>query len=1191
MALIAGDQRIVSVLAADVVGSTTIGERLGPERSKFLFDEIVGHMASSVRRYDGTVAQLLGDGLIALFGAPVAHEDDAKRAVRAALLMQRRIGRYARDVEAAYGITVGARVAINTGPVIVPAGEDLDVAERYNALGDTVNVAARLQAEGIEGSVVVAGETARQVEETFALESLGELELRGRQDAVEAFRVTGDRSPTDQRDPAVPLVGRDFDVAALEHSVDSLAEGRGVILSITGEPGIGKSRLAAELRRRAGDRICFLEGRASAYGESTPYWPIRDLLRGWLGVGFDTPEAQVRLELRAELAHLAGPDAPRQYTLLAGLLGLPPEPGTDDSVRDLSRESLQRQTFSAVADLLEVLAADRPTCIVLDDLQWADSATLELVEELMAVTDQGAVGLILVYRSERDRGAWRLGERARQLYPHRFREIELRPLAPDASRLLVDTLAGGEVPTSVADALTDRAGGNPFFLEEALRDLVERGALRRANGHWERAVETHDLAVPTLVQGALQARLDRLAPTTRSVVSVAAVIGRRFGLHLLEKSAATAELPAALSELQRLDLVVEVRRRPSPEYRFRHGLVQEVAYASLLEPSRRELHRRVGEALEDLSRDAPEEVYGILAHHFAEADDPRRASHYLLAAGDQARAAYADHEAIAYYTRARRFQARLGDDVAARSTLFKIALTHHLAFEFEAAEDAYDAAFLCRVEDHSGPPPAAHMTAALGQPQAVTPGVAYTTDAGTVIEQLFRGLLRVDRDLNVVPEMASNMRVSADGLTYLFMLREGARWSDGEPVTMHDFVYSWDRLREEGGELAFLLEDVESAEALDDWTLEVRLREPRNYFPYVLASHWAYPWPKHVCEQHGADWRRPPNVVCNGPFMITGMDDDGATLVVNPHWTGPRGNVGTIDLRFYPPGPEPTAAADWKAGLLDFRVADTQDDAFDAPDTVLESPPLLVTQYIGFNATVPPFDHELVRRAFAHATDVQAIVDRVAPTSRPALRGGPMPPAMPGHTDGIAPGVDLERAKQLLADAGYPGGEGLPEIRVATAAWFRESGLEEQWAALGARVTVEISATGHSCSPPEARSAHAWVAGWTADYPDPDGFYRGLFASANWPFHMDEEIVGLLAEARASRDRDERLRAFRELERLWAGERAAMVAISYSRSLLLRRPWLHGVSANPMAGLHLEEVVIERPDSSPSPPDVGDAIP
>jgi ABC-type transport system substrate-binding protein len=423
------------------------------------------------------------------------------------------------------------------------------------------------------------------------------------------------------------------------------------------------------------------------------------------------------------------------------------------------------------------------------------------------------------------------------------------------------------------------------------------------------------------------------------------------------------------------------------------------------------------------------------------------------------------------------------------------------------------------------------------------------------------------------------MRVSADGLTYLFMLREGVRWSDGEPLTMHDFVYSWDQLRSKGGELAFLLEDVESAEALDDWTLEVRLREPRNYFPYVLASHWAYPWPKHVCEGDGPNWREPPNVVSNGPFMITGMDEKGAQLVANPHWVGARGNLASIDLRFYGPGREPRAPADWLAGLLDMRIADNRDEAFDAPDTVLESAPLLMTQYVGFNAERPPFDHELVRRAFAHATDVEAIVARTSPTTRPALRGGPMPPAMPGHTDGIAPGFDLDEARRLLATAGYPGGQGLPEIRLAAPVWWSDSGLAEQWGAIGARVTVELTPSGHSCKPEQARGAHAWVAGWSADYPDPDGFYRGLFAAPRWPFHVDEEIMGLFEAARASRDRDERLRAFHELERLWAGERAAVVAVSYSRSLLLRRPWLHGLSANPVSGLHLEEAMLERPEA------------
>ncbi len=289
--------------------------------------------------------------------------------------------------------------------------------------------------------------------------------------------------------------------------------------------------------------------------------------------------------------------------------------------------------------------------------------------------------------------------------------------------------------------------------------------------------------MPTLVQGALQARLDRLAPATREVVCVAAVIGRRFGLPLLEKSAAMAELPAALSELMRLDLIVEVSRRPAPEYRFRHGLVQEVAYGSLLEPARRELHRRIGEALEDALRRRPRGGLRPPGAHFAEADDAERAARYLLLAGDQARAVYADHEAVEHYRRAREFLRRSVTTPAPATTLFKIALIHHLAFDYEAAEDAYDAAFLCRVEESPATPPTAHMTAAMGHPRAVTPGEAYSSDAAIVIEQLFRGLLRVDHDLNVVPELAPNMNVSADGLTYLFMLREDARWSDGHPLT------------------------------------------------------------------------------------------------------------------------------------------------------------------------------------------------------------------------------------------------------------------------------------------------------------------------------------------------------------------------------------------------------------------------
>ena len=369
--------------------------------------------------------------------------------------------------------------------------------------------------------------------------------------------------------------------------MDGLREGRGVIVSVIGEAGIGKTRLVSEVRREYGDVVRFIEGRAVSYAQSFPYSPIRDLLRDWLRVGASTPETRVRLELKAQLAELFGDDAEDAYVFLANLLGLTLEPDAAEKIRELNRESVQHQTIDVFADLLRRLAEELPLCVILEDLHWADEATLELLEEALGVTEEAAVGLMFLYRTEREHLSWRLGERARQMHPHRYREIELRPLPGDASRTLVDGTADGELPEAVADLLVERAGGNPFFLEEALRDLVERGALRRANGSWELAVEPDELAVPALVQGALQARLDRLEPATREVVSLAAVIGRTFGVPLLEKLVPHDELRDALVDLQRLDLIVETRRRPTPEYRFRHGLVQEVAYSTLVEPTRR----------------------------------------------------------------------------------------------------------------------------------------------------------------------------------------------------------------------------------------------------------------------------------------------------------------------------------------------------------------------------------------------------------------------------------------------------------------------------------------------------------------------------------------------------------------------------------------------------------------------------
>ena len=520
----------------------------------------------------------------------------------------------------------------------------------------------------------------------------------------------------------VPVVGRAGELAVLDEACQAIADGSGAIVSITGESGIGKSRLVVEARRRFGDRIRFLEGRGGSYAESFPYWPVRDLLRDWLSIGVDAPEARVRLELKAALGGLGdgrgdGLPVPRPAARPAARgRGRAPRCASSAARPCSSRRSPPSARWCAR------LAAERPLCIVVDDLQWADSLTLELVEDLLALTDEAAARrrpdlprrprpALVAARRARARATSRTATaRSSCARCPRARAASSRRRSPRR-----------RCPGSLADLLAERAGGNPFFLEEALQDLIERGALRRRDGAW--ALTDGQVAVPTLVQGALQARLDRLPPRTREVVSVSSAIGRGFGLPLLERLLPHEQVVAALSDLMRLDLIVEVSRRPAPEYRFRHGLVQEVAYGSLLEPARRSLHRRIGEALETLYGEADESFYGPLARHFAEADEPERAARYSLAAGDAARAVYADHEAIEHYRRARTFLRRLDDPARERDTLFKIALVRHLAFDYARAGQAYDAAFDCSTEERSERvAPTAEIEIALIRPDSYAPG-------------------------------------------------------------------------------------------------------------------------------------------------------------------------------------------------------------------------------------------------------------------------------------------------------------------------------------------------------------------------------------------------------------------------------------------------------------------------------------
>ena len=1176
MAVTTEERRIVTALIADVVGSTAIGEKLGPERSKLLIDEVIRLMTEQVRRYDGTVAQLVGDELLAFFGAPVSYEDDAERAVRAALAIQRAVQSYAQEVEDAYGIKLAVRIGINTGPVVVGVEADGD-GDPWNALGDTVNVAARLQQIAPEGGVVVGPTTERQIEDCFEVEEVETPELKGVSKKLRVFKVLGARE-LEHAEPLHPIVGRDFELTVLDRVMDGLIEGRGAIVSVMGEPGIGKSRLVWEVRSRYRERVRFIEGRSVSYAQTFPYYPIRDLLREWLGVGASTPEARVRLELKAELARLVGEEAEEVYPFFANLLNLTLEPDAAQRIRELNRESIQTATFEAFYEFICKLADEQPLALVFEDLHWGDESTLELIESLLGVTEESAVALFLLYRTEREHGVWSLGERARQRYPHRYREIEVRPLPADASKSLTTLAAEGELPESVSELLAERSGGNPFFLEEALRDLIERGALKRTDGKWELTVGEDELAVPALVQGALQARLDRLDPKTREVLSIAAVIGRTFGLPLLERLVERDELQPALTELQRLDLIVEVRRRPNPEFRFRHGLVQEVAYASLVETKRKKLHKRVGEALEEIYRESPEESFALLARHFTEADVPEKAVEYLLKAGDRARSIYADQEALEHYRKARSFLARLGDESRARDTLLKMALTYHLAFDFERAEEMYDEAFCCRVEEPPKHEPTERLTTAVSKPDAVVPGHVYSTEGLKITEQLFKGLLMIDGELNVLPSMADNLRVSSDGLNYLFRLREGVRWSDGRPLTADDFAFTWMRMRELETRTSFLMEDVETAEALDDRTLEITLREPRSFFPYVLASPWAFPWPRHRCEELGEDWHKPENLVSNGPFTLAEFDDEHALLTANPYWEGPRGNVREIEIPFIETSREMIER--WADG--DFDVLTVWNLRItEAPNTLFDFIPDLHTRYVGFSVEKAPFSNELVRKAFTHAVNREGLL-RPEDSERASTRGGAIPPAMPGHSHRVGPEYDLEVARGLLADAGYPEGRGLPELNMLVPPWLMPTAklLAEQVTEVGFRINYR-AANGKFWSA-SLENEHLWVSGFGADYPDPDGFFRGLFREP-FPFYRDDEIEELIIEARSLGNQPERMKLYHEIDRLWVSEHAAVLPIAYGRSVAAHRPWIEGFWANPLSKASLDRVVVERSALAPAP--------
>jgi ABC-type transport system substrate-binding protein/class 3 adenylate cyclase len=1188
------ERRVVTALFADLVGSTALGERLDPEDLKLVVSDAVARMVLAVEAFGGTVKDLAGDGVLALFGAPVAHEDDPERAIRAGLRIVSEIRGFARDVERSWGIEgFGVRVGIDTGPVVVGAVGAGGRVE-YAALGDAVNTAARLQSFAEPGTVLVGEETHRLTERTFTWDAPRELELKGKARLVTARAVSAALAPgpsTRSRGldgVQARMIGRERELRTGRDAIEAVHAGSGGVLYLVGEPGIGKTRLLSELRaafdaaQGAHGSPVWIEGRCVSYGESMPYWPFRDLLRGWLGAAVDEPELRLRIALRRNVERLFGARSGEIEPYLGQLLGLALEPDASARLAELSPEALQYRTFEVVRTLLARLAEDGPVVVALEDLHWADPTTLQLLERVLGDTEASPLLLVLTMRPERDHPSWRVKEVAARDLPHRAREIALEALSGDAGRELLHALIGaGTLPEEMERRIVEPAEGNPFFLEELVRSLADAGALVQEDERW-RFDHAVAVEIPPTVEKVILSRIDRLSPRAHQALMAASVLGRQFGLPLLEAlmPQGDEEVRPALTELQRLDLLREGRRWPEPEYRFKHALIQEAAYRTLVKDDRERLHRMAAQWLERSSLGREDEVAGLLAHHWLGAADEEKAVAYLTKAGDRARQEYALDEAIGHYQELLPILERRGERQVMALVLFKLALALHMSLRFAEANETYRRAFGFWTPPipPSEPPTSVLRVSSSFLPNDPDPRSAIAWPNIQLCMQLFDRLVEQWPERTIVPNLAERWEIADDGLRYVFHLREGLTWSDGRPLTAHDVEFGIKRVLNpdapgssvaiyfvlESGQDHYLRRSTETdaigVRAIDDRTVEFRLVAPAPYFMSVMNRPDGGPQPRHAIEADGDAWVETRRQVVSGPYAVAERNAEHLVLERRPDYRGPRvGNVGRVE---YVRARIPDAVERYARDQVDLitvrytpRIADLVEDA--GPDAVVG--PAGWSGYLAFDHAHEHLSDLDLRIALARAVDRGSLGPGL-PANLVLATGGVVPPALQGHTPDIALRFDPDLAREHLARAGFDGS-------LAVASLEEDRALIEPVAAgwrevLGLPVEVRSWTWEMIPSMRDPREVAPIVfTGWLPGYADPEYFLRLLFQSDSktnegrfsWP-PFDE----LIERARQERSDRGRLELFHEADRMVVIERVACIPLVYGRSMAIVKPDVHG---------------------------------
>ncbi|MEW6112751.1 MAG: adenylate/guanylate cyclase domain-containing protein, partial [Thermodesulfobacteriota bacterium] len=649
-----GERKRITALFSDLTGYTAMNERLDPEEVKEITSRIFAQTKRIIAEHDGFIEKFAGDGVMALFGVPRAHEDDPARAIHSAL----QIHEFVSDLSPEYEVKVGRPLTMHTGinsGLVVTSQVDPERGT-HSSTGDAINIAARLSSLAQAGEVLVGEDTYRRAQDYFSFEALKPARVKGKSEPIGVYKVISpkersSRLETERRIYSA-MVGRDSYLHQIEIQVRKVANGEGSVVNILGEAGIGKSRLIAELKQNECiQKVTLLEANSISIGKNLSFYPFIHLLRHWAGIGQDDSESQAYGKLEQAIRTAKSEAADEMLPFVATLMGLKLPAQHAARVEGIEGEALEKVLLKNMRELLIAVSECRPLVIVMEDLHFADASSVKLLETLLRLVEKHSILFINVFRP----GYWEAEnskvETVGEWLADRYVELAIQPLDTMSSQKLIHNLLESEgLPPAVKEHIVQRAGGNPLFIEEVIRSLIDQGAVVGKEGSFEVTDKIADVVIPPTINDVLIARIDRLEERSRELVKVASVIGRSFFDRILKDVAKSIDdIDTRLAYLKNLQLIRDRIRLKELEYLFKHALAQEAAYNSTLIQKRTALHVKVAQAIERIFQERVHEFYGMLAYHYTKGQDLEKAEEYLMKAGEEALRSSASSEALNYY--------------------------------------------------------------------------------------------------------------------------------------------------------------------------------------------------------------------------------------------------------------------------------------------------------------------------------------------------------------------------------------------------------------------------------------------------------------------------------------------------------------------------------------------------------------